>query len=54
MFSNYNTDFLFIGKSRSIAIPANREAAKEKKKQRLTKERIDEMKRQVAVEGKQL
>lgn len=42
---------MVLGKSRSIAIPENRLAAEERKKQRLTKEKIIELKRQVTAEG---
>lgn len=42
---------LTLGKSRSIAIPENRIAAEERKKQKLTKEKILELKRQVTAEG---
>lgn len=40
------------GKSRSIAIPENRIAAEERKKQKLSREKILELKRQVTAEGK--
>ena len=46
--------YLFIGKSRSIAIPENRIIAEERKKQKLTKDKINEMKRQLNSEGEEL
>ena len=42
---------LFAGKSRSIAIPENRKAAEERKKHKLTIERILEMKHQINTKG---
>ena len=51
---SYHVFSFVLGKSRSIAIPENRIAAEERKKQRVTKEKLSELKRHLNAEGEDI